>query len=249
MTDPRDSRKAQLARIYQNAGQQDLDDLAASLFEAMDQFGIVDPLEQAHFLAQVGHETGELRWREELASGDAYDTRTDLGNTPARDGDGRKFKGRGGMMLTGRANYEDYDESVAAHGYILRHPEKLAEPPHFAISAAWFWASRGLGKLARQDNLKAVTRRINGGYNGLSDRQRLLYLAKQVLLGSAKSNSTRELQLALNQLIKAGLVVDGSDGPRTRKAVRDFQKSQGMVVDGVAGQKTWERILSLLKKS
>lgn len=242
----RDQHRADLlASIYPNARAADLEDLAGPLFEAMSHFGIASPLEQAHFLSQVGHETGELQWREELASGDAYDTRTDLGNTRARDGDGRLYKGRGGLMLTGRANYEDYDDAIGAGGWILRQPKKLTEPLHFANSAAWYWHARGLGKLARQDNLKAVTRRINGGYNGLSDRQRLLFLAKQALL-SNQTKGTVDLQLALNRVMRAGLAVDGSYGPKTRRAVRDFQKIHGLVVDGEAGRETWEKLRELL---
>ena len=82
----------------------------APLLEAMADGQITTPLRHAHFLAQIGHESGGFLWTEELASGDAYENRDDLGNT--EPGDGRRFKGRGLIQLTGRANYARFSEFV-----------------------------------------------------------------------------------------------------------------------------------------
>jgi putative chitinase len=140
-------------------------------------YGIDTALRRAHFLAQVGHESGALRYEEELASGDAYEGRADLGNT--EPGDGRRFKGRGLIQLTGRANYIAYG---AARGDDFTQgdtPSRIAEDPELAADVAgWFWAQKKLNALADADNVRAVTRRINGGYNGLADRIEYLARAK-----------------------------------------------------------------------
>jgi putative chitinase len=144
---------------------------------AMRLYGIDTPLRRAHFLAQVGHESGALRYEEELASGEAYEGRADLGNT--EPGDGPRFKGRGLIQLTGRANYAAYG---AARGDDFTEgdaPSRIARNPELAADVAgWFWTLKKLNPLADADNVRAVTRRINGGYNGLADRIEYLARAK-----------------------------------------------------------------------
>ncbi len=141
---------------------------------------IDSPLRQAHFLAQIGHESGELRFREEIASGEAYEGRADLGNT--QPGDGRRFKGRGLIQLTGRANYAEYGRAINREAELLAKPELVASDPELCVDVAgWFWAKRGLNELADRDELTAITRRINGGLNGLEDRRRLYQRAKSLL--------------------------------------------------------------------
>jgi putative chitinase len=137
--------------------------------------GIDTPLRRAHFLAQIGHESGELRFTEEIASGDAYEGRRDLGNTEA--GDGRRFKGRGLIQLTGRANYRAFGQAIGVD--LQANPERVATDPDLAVEVAcWFWKNRGLNALADHDDAEAVTRRINGGVNGLADRLRTLERAR-----------------------------------------------------------------------
>jgi putative chitinase len=94
------------------------------------------------FLAQVGHESGELRYNEEIASGDAYDTRVDLGNTPEKDGDGRLFKGRGLIQITGKANYLKASKAFGIN--FIQHPELLSEPEFAVLAAMWWWKEHGL---------------------------------------------------------------------------------------------------------
>ena len=146
---------------------------------AMDEFAIDTPDRQAAFLAQIAHESGSLRYVEELASGDAYELRADLGN--CRLGDGRKFKGRGLLQITGRANYETCSIALFGDRRLLETPELLEEPDNAARSAGWFWQSRGLNTLADQGAFRTITRRINGGTNGMDDRLAYWSRAKGVL--------------------------------------------------------------------
>lgn len=130
------------------------------------------------FLAQVLHESAGLRFFEEIASGAAYEGRKDLGNT--QRGDGRRFKGRGPIQLTGRANYR-------AAGKALGLP--LEEKPELAAQhgvgwriAGWYWSTRGLNGIAdgySVDSFIALTKRINGGTNGLADRQRYWRIVRE----------------------------------------------------------------------
>jgi putative chitinase len=151
----------------------------AAMLAGMTSAAVDTPLRQAHFLAQVGHESGELRYTEELASGNAYENRKDLGNT--QSGDGPRFKGRGLIQLTGRSNYAAFGESVELD--LLRDPKRLATDPRLAVDAAtWFWKKHKLNALADRDDTLALTRKINGGSNGLADREAKLRRAKWFLL-------------------------------------------------------------------
>ena len=144
---------------------------------AMAEFGIDTPLRQAAFLAQVGHESGQLRYVRELASGAAYEGRADLGNVLA--GDGVRFKGRGLLQVTGRANYAAC--GVALGLDLLAAPQLLEQAVAACRSAGWFWQSRGLNRLADAGDQERVTRRINGGVNGLTERLALYQTARKVL--------------------------------------------------------------------
>jgi putative chitinase len=153
-----------------------------SLFQVhFPQFLINTPLRKAHFLAQVGHESLSLIYTEELASGKAYEGRSDLGNT--QKGDGQRFKGCGLIQLTGRSNYTSYG-AYANLNLLQKGNEKwVSTIPSLALDVSlWFWLKRGLNNYADADNLRAITRRVNGGYNGLSDRQKYLDRAKFFLI-------------------------------------------------------------------
>ncbi|WP_249584323.1 glycoside hydrolase family 19 protein [Pseudomonas viridiflava] len=152
---------------------------------AMGKYGIVTKLRIAAFLAQIGHESGQLRYVRELG-GDKYLSKYDtgrladrLGNTPEADGDGQFFCGRGLIQITGRANYAECGEALGLD--LISHPELLEQPQHAAMSAAWYWSSRGLSSLADKADFVAITKRINGGTNGLADRQALYDRALKVL--------------------------------------------------------------------
>jgi len=145
-------------------------------------YNISTPLRAAHFLAQLGHESGSLRYTEEIASGAAYDTgklAVALGNTPEADGDGQRYKGRGFIQLTGQANYKRYGKAAGID--FIANPQLLAQPPYCADSAGWFFAVKGLNELADNDDLRGITKKINGGYNGLADRASRLVVCKRAL--------------------------------------------------------------------
>ncbi|WP_293864938.1 glycoside hydrolase family 19 protein [uncultured Alsobacter sp.] len=143
--------------------------------------GITTPLRQAHFLAQLGHESGGFRYTEELASGSAYEGRTDLGNT--QKGDGVRFKGRGLIQITGRANYTAYGDAIGMDLTTGGNWTKLSTDPFLAVDCAgWYWETRGLNDLADQDDVQKITRKINGGVNGLKDRKAYLSRAKWFLV-------------------------------------------------------------------
>lgn len=150
---------------------------APLLDAAMREFDINTLARQASFLSQVGHESGQLRYVRELASGAAYEDRKDLGNT--QPGDGERYRGRGLIQITGRANYTA--AMMALDVDIVEHPELLETPVLACRSAAWFWKSHGLNELADAGDQVKVTKRINGGTNGLADRLALFEVAKRVL--------------------------------------------------------------------
>ena len=170
--------KAKLAIVLPLAAASKLELYFEPLKNGMTKYGITTALQAAHFISQLGHESMSFLFSEEIASGAAYEGRSDLGNT--QPGDGRRFKGRGLIQLTGRANYAAYSKFTGVD--YLAQPDKLSADPVAAVDVScWFWKDRGVDKLAERDDLKAVTRRINGGFNGLDDRMHNLHRAKAVL--------------------------------------------------------------------
>ena len=161
-----------------------------SLNAAIARYGIDSSKRIAAFLAQVGHESGQLRYVRELGSDpylSKYDTGTlaaRLGNSPEADGDGQKYRGRGLIQITGRRNYLACSQALFGDDRLLQQPELLEQPQWACESAAWFWQSNGLNELADKDQFTTITRRINGGLNGLEDRLQLWARAKAVLCAS-----------------------------------------------------------------
>jgi putative chitinase len=161
----------QLTACLPYAKKSDIQRFFTPLQEAMKLFNINTPKRQAAFIAQIAHESGSFRYMEELASGEDYDTGSkaiSLGNTPEKDGDGQRFKGRGLIQITGKSNYKAVSKALKYD--FIKSPEKLEEPGPASYSAAWFWESRGLNELADQGQFKRITKKINGGYNGFKDR-------------------------------------------------------------------------------
>jgi putative chitinase len=143
----------------------------------MEEFEINTPRRIQMFLAQIGHESGQLRYVKELASGQAYEGRKDLGNTHI--GDGVKYKGRGLIQLTGRSNY--VLASLALGLPLLEKPELLESPENAARVAGWFWYNKRLNGLADEGLFEKMTKVINGGLNGYADRYKLLQRAMEVV--------------------------------------------------------------------
>ena len=165
----------QLLQILPNAGQ------VAGVFTpllntAMVRYQIVGPKRIAAFIAQIGHESGQLRYVKEIwgptKAQVRYEGRADLGNS--QPGDGSKFRGRGLIQITGRANYMACGEGLGLD--LIKQPELLEKPQHACMSAAWFWATNRLNTLADVGDITKISRRINGGSNGLQDR--LVYFKK-----------------------------------------------------------------------
>ncbi len=194
----------QLLQIFKSAGQ------VAGVFvpflnTAMNRYQIVGTKRIAAFVAQVGHETGQLkrqvenlnyspdalrmtwpnRFDADLASAVArnpeqianiaYGNR--MGNSAS--GDGWKYRGRGLIQITGKNNYRACGEALGLD--LIAHPELLEKPQHACMSAAWFWATSGLNTLADAGKFDTITQRINGGQNGAADRQALYARALKVL--------------------------------------------------------------------
>ena len=149
------------------------------LNDAMDEFGIDTPARQAAFVAQIAHESGSFRYVREIASGQAYEGRRDLGNTEA--GDGVRFKGRGLIQITGRANYHSCSLALYGDERLLSTPALLEEVGPACRSAAWFWKSRDLNSAADNGAFRAITKAINGGFNGYQDRLAYYERAQAVL--------------------------------------------------------------------
>jgi putative chitinase len=171
-----------LRAIMPNLKQQKADDYFPHLHKAMGEFGINENrLRQAAFLAQVAHESGEFRYMREIwgptKAQKGYEGREDLGNT--HPGDGKRYMGRGPIQITGRANYKRYGDLLDLP--LVANPE-LAETPEVAFRVAGaFWKTHGLNELADKQMFKTITKRINGGYNGLDDRVKYYGRAKKVL--------------------------------------------------------------------
>lgn len=170
-------------------------------------FDIDTPLRKAHFLAQVAHESGGLKYSQEnlnyssqglrsvfgkyfktMEIAEAYARKPEkianrvyanrMGNGDEASGDGWKFKGRGLIQLTGRDNYQRFGVDYGVD--CVNNPDLLLDPEWALTSACWFWKKRNLNIYADNDDILMVTKRINGGINGLNDRQQYLDSFKRI---------------------------------------------------------------------
>jgi predicted chitinase len=254
----------ELRQIMPNCAAAKRADYLPFIQQAMAEFDITSYLRETAFLAQLAHESGELRYMEEIASGAAYEGRADLGNT--QPGDGKRYKGRGPIQLTGRANYKRYGDLLGLD--LANNPTVAATKEVGFRIAGQYWKLNGLNELADQQQFKAITKRINGGYNGLDDRIKYYERAKKVmskddtetvpmppasppasagqapaypgttLRQGSKGANVQAVQQRLSDL-GYSLGVDGNFGPGTAKAVVAFQQKNGLGNDGVVGPKTW----------
>lgn len=167
----------ELQRIMPNLSRDKAEAYLPHLNRAMAEANINTPQRQSAFLAQLAHESGQLQYMEEIASGAAYEGRSDLGNT--QPGDGTRFKGRGPIQLTGRANYAAASRDLGID--LVNNPERAADPDVAFRIATWYWGSRDLNQYADAGNFSAITYRINGGYNGAADRNQYYQRAQSVL--------------------------------------------------------------------
>lgn len=173
--------EADIIKLAKNPKREFLPGLVAGFQRELPRYEINTGLRVSHFMAQCAHECDNFRTMQEYASGDAYEGRTTLGNT--QPGDGRRYKGRGIIQLTGRANYRTYGGYL---GLDLENNPELAAIPENAVKVAceyWKRTTRNnvtMNQLADADDINQITRRINGGINGLTDRQAKLVIAKSI---------------------------------------------------------------------
>ncbi len=235
-------------------------ELSAKLPELLDRFQINTPLRISHFLAQIAHESDSFRTLEEYASGSAYELREDLGNI--KPGDGRRYKGRSPMQVTGRSNYRNLTAWLKSAGIqcpdFEADPVKLGEAEWAAWACVWYWETRSINKLADRDDLVLVTKVINGGRKGLASRAKLLSRAKEVIAGlqaakfgaegfsvlrrGSNGKDVEDLQRLLQEAGVYLATVDGSFGVATELAVKQFQLNNRLTPDGIVGPATFSAI-------
>jgi len=226
--------------------------------KTLDAYAINTKLRIAHFMGQVTHECAGFRTTEEFASGEAYEGREDLGNT--EPGDGKLYKGRGLIQLTGRANYRRIGKSLKLQ--LEEHPQLAAEPVTSLKIACEYWRDRKINAPADGDNLLKVTRLVNGGSKGLEDRAFYLKKAKAALadieaLAIGIEQKAKEPVLRrgswdaavgeLQTLLRAKgymLAIDNEFGAATELAVTLFQTGAGLEADGIVGAETWKALRS-----
>lgn len=143
--------------------------------------GIVTPARIRAYLAQIGHESGRLRYVREIWGPTPaqlrYEGRADLGNI--EPGDGKRYMGRGLIQITGRANYQSVSDALGED--FVASPGLLESYQWASLSAGWYWESRGLNALADAGEFDSITRRINGGQTGRADRVALHQAAEVVI--------------------------------------------------------------------
>ena len=191
------------------------------------EFGLDKPHRVAHFLAQVLHESGRFQYDKEVwgptPAQKRYDTRTDLGNTAEADGDGFLFRGRAGIQITGKANYAAFRDwchksiSATAPDFVSE-PDKVLENPWEGLAPIWYWAVHDLNRYADKNDIEMITRRINGGLNGLDDRLALYTDVALAMLGFAPAALKDFQSAAKGEGLYSG-AVDGLAGPQTRAAL------------------------------
>ena len=174
---PRDLTAKQLRTVMPNLQAERVPLFLGALNRAMAKFRIDNPSRRAAFLAQLAHESGELRHMEELADGRVYEGRADLGNT--QPGDGTRFKGRGPIQLTGRSNYRLAGTALDLD--LENKPDRAADPEVGCQIAGWFWVTHGLNDLADAGKFAEITKRINGGTNGQASREEYWKKAKDAM--------------------------------------------------------------------
>lgn len=273
--------KENFERIFPNA--KDVDELYSAMEEMLPKYEINNTKRIAGFLAQCGHESGGFRVRTEnlnysakaldavfgkyfkKAGRDAteYERQPEvianivyadrMGNGDTESGDGWKHRGRGYIQLTGKNNYDNFASHI---GVSTAEVIDYLDTVEGALeSACWFWKENNLNKYADEGDVKGMTKRINGGYNGLKDRE---HHWEEILEAMGEKTEQKEETPKLKGLLKAGSrgaevmeiqkilgvkPASGVFGPTTKTAVLNYQKEHGLTADGIVGPKTYAQML------
>lgn len=252
-----------LKQIAPAANNKIISDIETYFDKHMEDYGVNTYLRICHFIAQCAHESDSFKTLEEYASGQAYEGRRDLGNV--RPGDGKRYKGRGMIQLTGRANYRSAGDRLNLD--LEGNPSLAKDPEVSVLTALDYWKTRNLNRWADRDDIMKITKLINGGFNGIDDRRKYLARAKSVLkryenaqnepeerpepapvntsnplnIVVAKrgddSDYVQDLQEMLNRK-GANLTVDGKFGGKTEEAVKKLQRDNDLPETGIIDTNT-----------
>lgn len=280
--------KQTFAKLFPNC--KDPDGWVDAMAEVLPKYDIDTPKRIASFIAQCGHESGgwrvfsenlnysakslnavfpkyfvkagrdaeEYHRQPEKIANVVYAGRMDNGDTAS--GDGWKYRGRGPIQLTGKANYKAFAADMGVD--VVDNPDLVSEDKEVALmSAVWFWNKNGLNKFADADDIKTMTKRINGGYIGLEDRihhwKEALHSMDEhgecdshvedddhveaenfsTLRKGMRGDGVKAMQEAL------GIGADGIFGPGTERKLKEWQSANGLVADGIAGPATLGKLL------
>jgi putative chitinase len=199
--------------------------IVSALRDHGQRFGLDQPHRLAHFLSQLAHESGGFFYDREIASGAAYEGLKDLGNT--KPGDGKRFKGRGPIQITGRANYRAFTKWArkfdASAPDFEANPDAVNTDPWEGLGPIWYWddgnpTGKTLNTYADKNNLEMITRKINGGVNGIADRMDYYDRAALALLGYP-TNAIPSFQVDAKRRGDYQGELDGKTGPQTRAAL------------------------------
>lgn len=221
-----------------NANHPNVKSVAISLNQYGAGLGLNQPHRFAQYAAQIGHESGRFKFDVEVwgptAAQERYDIRTDLGNTPERDGDGYLYRGRTGIQITGKSNYQQFYEWCKRKGFnppdFVKNPDLVNTDPWEGLAPLWYWDTRNLNHYADRGDNENITRRINGGLNGYADRLRLYTIVGlDILHYVATKSGIMAFQTAAKAKGTYTGTLDGTDGPKTRAAIHQELVKLGSV--------------------
>ena len=275
---------SQFKELFPNC--KDPDGWVDAMNEVFPKYEINTPERIASFIAQCGHESGGWRvfsenlnysakaldaifgkyFKRAARDSEPYHRQPEkianvvyanrMANGDTASGDGWKYRGRGPIQLTGKANYSAFAEDMDVD--VLDNPDRVSEDKEIALmSAIWYWNKNKLNRYADSGDIKTMTKRINGGYIGLEDR---IHHWKEALhmLGSDASEHESDDEFVeepspedigvLRKGMKSvgvvmmqealGITADGDFGPGTERALKEWQSANGLVADGIAGPAT-----------
>ena len=281
---------SQFKELFPNC--KDPDGWVDAMNEVFPKYEINTPERIASFIAQCGHESGGWRvfsenlnysakaldaifgkyFKRAARDSEPYHRQPEkianvvyanrMANGDTASGDGWKYRGRGPIQLTGKANYSAFAEDMDVD--VLDNPDRVSEDKEIALmSAIWYWNKNKLNRYADSGDIKTMTKRINGGYIGLEDR---IHHWKEALhmLGSDASEhesddefveepSPEDIGVLRRGMKSVGVVMmqealgitsDGDFGPGTERALKEWQSANGLVADGIAGPATLGELLN-----